>query len=431
MMGVLASSSDESSAAAAISSMDPTVAQTVSDFLDRHVDHHHRADQTIFVKDIGEASGLEPLLPSDTYSHLILPLFSGGDALFAVIACSADPDYSFNRGDSDFVRSMATVLKAVAIQARAIEVEQKRTTVMSRFSHDLRTPLHGILGSIALLNSSVDSGEREQAGELLTTLDAATREMERLMNDMLDEESSNRLDQSRRAETNARAWGAVQRGHRDGQHGQTGSATSSDSTLSTFDFGQHLPLSPGSQRATTTAALPLPLPLLPIPEPLHQALLSSDPRDAPKEPLSVLIVEDEAISRKLLAMAVKRAVKGVKIAQARDGVEGLTAFCNSHPHLVLTDVNMPIMDGIVSAKAMRTVEAAQGWERSTIYTITGLGQADVQKRRDALNVTLDGWLVKGQHRMEDIQAIVREVDERRKGRGDHDPQVDLTRSVTG
>jgi hypothetical protein len=65
-----------------------------------------------------------------------------------------------------------------------------------------------------------------------------------------------------------------------------------------------------------------------------------------------------------------------------------------------------------------------------IYTITGLGQADVQKRRDALNLTLDGWLVKGQHRMEDIQAIVKELDERRKERGDDDVQVDPTRRAS-
>jgi CheY-like chemotaxis protein len=308
-------------------------------------------------------------------------------------------------------------------------VEHKRTTVMSRFSHDLRTPLHGILGSIGLLKNSVDNEEREQAAELLNTLDAATKEMEKLMNDMLDEESSNRLDQGRRADTNA--WAALQ------AQGQTSAMTpgSSYSTLSTFDFSHEsrdaLPASPGDPKPLSTpAAGPRPVTqgtaaLSPIPEPLTQP----NAEDAPK-PLSVLVVEDDPVSRKLLAMAVKRAVRGVGVTQARDGVEGLTAFCNAHPHLVLTDVNMPIMDGITAAKAMRTVESAQGWKRCVIYTITGLGQADVQKRRDALNLTLDGWLVKGQHRMEDIQAIVKELHERRKERGDDDVQVDPTRRAS-
>lgn len=400
-------------------------AKTMCNFLNEH----HRHGQTTFVRGRDDASGLEPLLPEDTCSHLVMPLFSGGHALFAVIACSTDPSYSSNRGDSDFIRSMATVLKAVATQARAIEVEHKRTTVMSRFSHDLRTPLHGILGSVGLLKNSVDNEEREQAAELLNTLDAATKEMEKLMNDMLDEESSNRLDQSRRADTNA--WAALQ------AQGQTSAMTpgSSYSTLSTFDFSHEsrdaMPASPGdSKPLSTPAAGPRPVTqgtaaLSPIPEPLTP----SNAEDTPKH-MSVLVVEDDPVSRKLLAMAVKRAVRGVRVTQARDGVEGLTAFCNAHPHLVLTDVNMPIMDGITAAKAMRTVESAQGWKRSWIYTITGLGQADVQKRRDALNLTLDGWLVKGQHRMEDIQAIVKELDERRKERGDDDVQVDPTRRAS-
>lgn len=393
------------------------------------LNQHHRHGQTTFVRGRDDASGLEPLLPEGTYSHLAMPLFSGGHALFAVIACSTDPSYSFNRGDSDFIRSMATVLKAVATQARAIEVEHKRTTVMSRFSHDLRTPLHGILGSVGLLKNSVDNEEREQAAELLNTLDAATKEMEKLMNDMLDEESSNRLDQSRRANTNA--WAALQ------AQGQTSATTpgSSHSTLSAFDFshelGNVLPVSPEDPKAWSTPAVgPPPMTngtagLPPVPEPA-----TAPHTENTHDRLSVLVVEDDSVSRKLLAMAVKRAVKGVGVTQARDGVEGLAAFCNAHPHLVLTDVNMPIMDGIAAAKAMRTVESAQGWKRCLIYTITGLGRADVQKRRDALNLTLDGWLVKGQHRMEDIQAIVKKLDKRRQEQGDDDVRVDPTRRAS-
>jgi CheY-like chemotaxis protein len=69
-------------------------------------------------------------------------------------------------------------------------------------------------------------------------------------------------------------------------------------------------------------------------------------RSTPLNPVfSVLVLGDIKISLKLLAMAVRRAVDACHENLASNGVEGLTVFSKSQSDLVLTDINMPVMDG--------------------------------------------------------------------------------------
>jgi hypothetical protein len=65
------------------------------------LDEYQRHGQPTFVRWHGKASGPERLLSSVTCTHLVMPLFSAGHALFAVIATSTDPSYSFNGGDTE------------------------------------------------------------------------------------------------------------------------------------------------------------------------------------------------------------------------------------------------------------------------------------------------------------------------------------------
>jgi two-component system chemotaxis response regulator CheY len=71
----------------------------------------------------------------------------------------------------------------------------------------------------------------------------------------------------------------------------------------------------------------------------------------------ILIVEDSPAMRELLRMAVKR-FPNVVVEQAEDGVAALRALVgarnDSRPfHLVLLDLNMPVMDGMAVLARMR------------------------------------------------------------------------------
>lgn len=98
----------------------------------------------------------------------------------------------------------------------------------------------------------------------------------------------------------------------------------------------------------------------------------------PIEPLTlrVLVVDDNKIGRKILTTLLSRrkGADAVTFQEAEDGSQAVHVFDDFQPHLVWTDVSMPIMDGIEAAKRMRGIEKQKCWPRSRIVAITGLSQ---------------------------------------------------------
>ena len=66
-----------------------------------------------------------------------------------------------------------------------------------------------------------------------------------------------------------------------------------------------------------------------------------------------LVVEDSPMMRQLLVFALSR-VKNLKVTEADDGVDGLRKLAGNKFDLILTDINMPIMDGLKLVKRIRT-----------------------------------------------------------------------------
>ena len=57
--------------------------------------------------------------------------------------------------------------------------------------------------------------------------------------------------------------------------------------------------------------------------------------------------------RQLLVFALSR-VKQIKVTEADDGVDGLKKLAANRFDIILTDINMPIMDGLKLVKRVRT-----------------------------------------------------------------------------
>ena len=69
----------------------------------------------------------------------------------------------------------------------------------------------------------------------------------------------------------------------------------------------------------------------------------------------VLVIDDDEVSRTL----VKRMLdgEGHRVEEAHDGAEGLRLFGENPPDLVLTDINMPGLDGHDVIEAIRVLHA--------------------------------------------------------------------------
>ncbi len=65
-----------------------------------------------------------------------------------------------------------------------------------------------------------------------------------------------------------------------------------------------------------------------------------------KNEISILLVEDERISREIMGRIISMKFPDVKILTAENGKAGLDAFRTYHPDIVITDISMPVMDGI-------------------------------------------------------------------------------------
>jgi two-component system, cell cycle response regulator CpdR len=90
----------------------------------------------------------------------------------------------------------------------------------------------------------------------------------------------------------------------------------------------------------------------------------------------VLIVDDEDSMRLLVARAI--AMDGHEIMTASDGAEALEILGGRAFDLLLTDIQMPIMDGIALALA-----AARDFPDMTILLMTGF--AEQRERASGLN----------------------------------------------
>ena len=66
-----------------------------------------------------------------------------------------------------------------------------------------------------------------------------------------------------------------------------------------------------------------------------------------------LVVEDSPTMRQLIVFALKR-IPGLEIVEASDGVDALKKLPDGQFDVMLTDINMPIMDGLKLISLMKS-----------------------------------------------------------------------------
>ena len=95
--------------------------------------------------------------------------------------------------------------------------------------------------------------------------------------------------------------------------------------------------------------------------------------------IKALIVEDSPTMRQLLIYALKR-VPGVVSREACDGVDALQKCHEEKPDIILTDINMPMMDGLKFIEQVRSDETLK--DIPMVVITTEGGDYDRQKAMD-------------------------------------------------
>lgn len=131
-------------------------------------------------------SGLQNCLPSDTASHLVVPLFKLDDRLFVIIATISNSHYTFPLADINIIRSIGSILRAKTVQTSVLEADPAKTAFLSSISHELRTPMHAIMTGLDLLRRASGEKDIEEAKTLKDMTKSSARTLQNILNDVLE-----------------------------------------------------------------------------------------------------------------------------------------------------------------------------------------------------------------------------------------------------
>jgi two-component system chemotaxis response regulator CheY len=118
-------------------------------------------------------------------------------------------------------------------------------------------------------------------------------------------------------------------------------------------------------------------------------------------PKTIMTVDDAATMRKMIVFTL--AAAGYQLIEAEDGAAALRQLRDRSVDLVITDVNMPNMDGLELTRQLR---ALGHFQKTPILLLTTESDPEMKSRGRAAGAT--GWIVKP-FKQEQLLAVVSKV----------------------
>ncbi|GFO59997.1 hypothetical protein GMST_23220 [Geomonas silvestris] len=103
--------------------------------------------------------------------------------------------------------------------------------------------------------------------------------------------------------------------------------------------------------------------------------------------ISLLYVEDEPEARGMLSRMLALNYPGLRIHVAENGITGLEIFREFRPHIVLTDLNMPVMSGIQMAREIKALEPE-------VVTVAVTAYSDTSYLLSAIEIGIHNYVLK-------------------------------------
>jgi sigma-B regulation protein RsbU (phosphoserine phosphatase) len=101
--------------------------------------------------------------------------------------------------------------------------------------------------------------------------------------------------------------------------------------------------------------------------------------------VSILYVEDEPLTRAVFARILERKVR--KLFQAENGEEGLELFKKHRPDIVISDVRMPILDGIEMSRKIKSMD-------NNVKIILTTAHSDASVLLNSIDAGIDKYILK-------------------------------------
>ena len=101
----------------------------------------------------------------------------------------------------------------------------------------------------------------------------------------------------------------------------------------------------------------------------------------------ILVVDDSASMRRVVSIALKGA--GYDVIEGCDGRDALAKLTGQKVHMIISDVNMPVMDGIAFLKAVKQMPT---YKFTPVIMLTTESAED--KKREGQAAGARAWVVK-------------------------------------
>ena len=116
---------------------------------------------------------------------------------------------------------------------------------------------------------------------------------------------------------------------------------------------------------------------------------------------TILTIDDSASVRQMVSMTLTAA--GHRMIEAGDGAEGYSKAIAQPVHAVITDLNMPVMNGIEFIRKYRQHPSSKGVPIILLTT-----ESDEELKREAKEAGATGWIVKPL-KQDQLVAVIKKV----------------------
>ncbi len=116
---------------------------------------------------------------------------------------------------------------------------------------------------------------------------------------------------------------------------------------------------------------------------------------------SILTVDDSASIRQMVRLTLSGS--GYKVVEAENGAEGLKQAQATPVNMIVTDLNMPVMDGMTFIREVRKLPAYKGVP--IIFLTT---ESDAARKQEAKLAGATGWITKP-FQQDQLLSVIRKV----------------------
>lgn len=102
---------------------------------------------------------------------------------------------------------------------------------------------------------------------------------------------------------------------------------------------------------------------------------------------TIMVVDDSSSMRRVVGIALKGA--GYDVLEGCDGKDALSKLNGQKVHLIISDVNMPVMDGITFLKSVKQMPA---YKFTPVIMLTT--ESEDSKKREGQAAGARAWVVK-------------------------------------